>query len=139
MSLTESDEGWSLPLAGLQVTRCIVDLAFSIEFLANTDSASLTRIGTAFELTVDDGRRSAINPANPSEVGAALTLFGMTVSCANARRDGSLEISFREGMRVCVPANDAYEAWEAVLAGGARLVSQPGGHVAVWTVDPSSG
>ena len=129
--LREQQNGWVLPLTGRCVMRCSIDFAFTLEFWAGDDDFALVRIGSPFDLRQGD-QCMRFDPVTPRELGPAVCLFQCEVTSAFASRDGVLEMAFTDGTHLSVQSDAAYEAWEVVLGGVARLVAGPGGAVAVW-------
>ena len=136
-TVVETADGWILPLAGREVTRCLVDFAFTLQFWVTRDDLAQITIGDAFEIATAT-RRIHLKPQPPTELGPALGLHQRVVQHAFAARDGSLEVTFTDGTVLRVLANPSYEAWDAHFKDGAMLVSQPGGRVAYWSARPSA-
>jgi hypothetical protein len=61
-----------------------------------------------------------------------LSISRRTVERMDAFNDGRLEIAIADGMVVRVESSEIYEAWEISGSGGFRIVSTPGGGLAVW-------
>jgi hypothetical protein len=68
----------------------------------------------------------------PTELGSALIVLRATVTRAAAYKDGHLAIVFGHGVWIRVPVSQTFEAWNVVGPGGLRVVSLPGGDLAVW-------
>ena len=60
-------------------------------------------------------------------------LTGRVVTVAQADDEGGLRIDFQDGSRVLVAADPDYEAWTVAGPDGFKVVSEPGGGLAVWT------
>ena len=128
--LVEHGDHWELPLAGRTVTRCLVDHAFGLQFWSPAAELEL-RIEGPFCLREPDGSEQAMEPEEIRSLAPALHLFQRKVSSARAYKDGRLEVLFTDGSSLRVVPAEQYEAWE-MFGGGQRLVSSPGGELAVW-------
>jgi hypothetical protein len=130
-NLVEHEDHWELlPLVGRAVTRCLVDHAFALQFWSPETEFEL-RIEGPFTLRQPDGEELSLMPEETPSLGPALRLLRREVSSARAHKDGRLEVLFSDGSSLSVGPDQHYEAWE--LAGsGQRLVSTPGGDLAVW-------
>jgi hypothetical protein len=60
-------------------------------------------------------------------------LIGRVVTVAHADDEGGLRIDFQDGSRLLVAADPDYEAWTAAGPDGLKVVSEPGGGLAVWS------
>ena len=125
-----SDNTLSLPLAGREVARLVLDYRLTLQFLGGDDDLDLA-IATPFAV-VDEGRTDLVDPEQPESLGPALTLLRRVVESVIVREDGGLELAFTHGPRLSVPPDPNYEAWESTSSSGAKLVCLPGGGLAVW-------
>jgi hypothetical protein len=126
-ALTETDEGWLLPLRGATVTRCYVD-QYAVGFLA--DEANVYLEGQ-FKI-VKDGDQIELGASDePTQYIPLLALIGQTVSEAEATREGELALVFSDGTQLNASPDPAYEAWNVTVEGW-NLVSLPGGRVATF-------
>ena len=129
--LVEHQDYWELlPLVGQAVTRCLVDHAFGLQFWSPEAEFEL-RIEGPFALLEPDGEELSMMPSETRSLGPALCLFRREVSSAKAHKDGRLEVLFSDGSSLYVGPDQQYEAWE-LTGSGQRLVSTPGGELAVW-------
>ena len=124
------DGFWVLPFEGFPVNRCIVDYAFSICLLPK-DGEVVIRIGSKF-MIIDNGNQSILLPTNPDQLGPAFAVLGKKVSSATVDPRGKLEISFSNSIQIIVDPDPSYEAWTLAGPRGLKLVSIPGGDVAIW-------
>jgi Family of unknown function (DUF6188) len=130
-SLVEHEDHWDLlPLVGRAVTRCLVDHAFGLQFWSPEAEIEL-RIEGPFTLREAGGEELSLVPEETTSLGPALRLFRREVSSARAHKDGRLEVIFTDGSTLSVGPDQKYEAWE-LTGSGQRLVSTPGGDLAVW-------
>lgn len=136
--LVDAGNHWVLPLAGREVTQCCIDYAVTLVF-AEPDATSYLRIGQSFWLlTTSDGNEEMCVPEGPPPaLGPALGVLRQSVNRAVAYKDGRLELEFGDGARLRVPVDQEFEAWNLVGPAGLRLVSLPGGDLAVWEPDSS--
>jgi len=63
-------------------------------------------------------------------------LIGRAVAVAYADDEGGLRIDFQDGSRLLVAADPDYEAWTVAGPDGLKVVSEPGGGLAVWSSAP---
>ena len=134
-----------LPIAGCAVSRCCIDHALSIELWETNRIEATIRIGGEFAFRGNDGRAWQLRPGDDaSTLGPALRVFGLKVDHAAAYKDGPLEVAFTDGSGLRVSPDPAFEAWEFADVQGMKIVSLPGGGLAVWdseapepTRDPS--
>jgi hypothetical protein len=61
-----------------------------------------------------------------------LGLIHRPVSQAIAFRDGHFELHLEGNYLLSVPSAEDYETWEVTGADGSRIVSIPGGDIAIW-------
>lgn len=135
VELIERRGRWLVPMAGLTVTQCRVDYAFTML----VDDGYEVRIEQPFTL-VRGAASSLLDPeGEPSELGPALSVLRRDVEQAVAFKDGRLEIALSDGVRVLVNGDDDHEPWTVVGPGGLRVVSMPGGELAIWKPDPGGG
>ncbi|WP_371476812.1 DUF6188 family protein [Kitasatospora sp. NBC_00315] len=130
-------------LRGLAVTK----ISVGYQVLLHLESDARVDLGCPFTLTqgVGDGRQDVfIDPGRQDEA-AALGLFGAKVLSAVAFKTGSLRLLFDNGCHLTGRADSSFEAWEVHGPGGWRIISMPGGKLAVWSavevqaVEPDQG
>ena len=135
--LLEADDLWVLPLAGRLVTQCRFDYAFTI-IVGERENSFEIRIEEPFEFRVGGGQRVTLDPeAEPGAMGPALTVLHQTIDRAVAYKDGRLGVEFAGGGELRVPLGQRFEAWTLVGPTGLRIVSLPGGELAIWSPDES--
>ena len=134
--LVKEDDHWIVPIQGWNVTQIQIDYAFTLSFWQSDDAYVHFRIGGRFtfcnarekhELSAEEQPTTALAPA--------LVLFNKELASAVAYENGALELTFRGDMAIFVPADPDYEAWEASGSEHIKLVSMPGGRLAVWLPD----
>jgi len=131
---TDQGDFWELPFSGREITRCLVDHAFSLQLWSPTVTFDL-RIECPFVVREANSPDSVMNPEEVSTLAPALSMFEKCVEHARAYKDGRLEVLFSDGATLHVEPDEQYEAWE-VVGGGQRIVSTPGGELAVWSENP---
>ncbi len=132
--LVEHDDRWLLPLVGLRLSQCCVDFAVTFRF-SDANGTFEVRVGEPFVLYLA-GHEQVLKPEEDrAQVGPVLSLLHQTVSEAVAFKDGRLELAFSDGAAVRVPVGQDFEAWELVGPDGLRVVSLPGGELAVWQAE----
>jgi hypothetical protein len=130
--MRELVDRWILPLAGGAVTQCCINHGLTIEVASNGADAATVFISGAFDLQSADGAWR-LNPAGKAvDLAPALVLLGLAVDYAAAHKDGTLEMVFAGGIRLRVPPDEAYEAWEFDGNHGAKAIALPGGDIAIW-------
>ena len=125
-----TDADIDLRLSGKTVSRCCVDMAFSLEFLEG-DSRTVIRIGGRMNIE-DGGTRLSLSGERAAQAGQASILVGKTIEHAISGKDGTLDVRFTDGSRLVVPFDTDYEAWEANATDGFMVVSLPGGGLSSW-------
>ena len=60
-------------------------------------------------------------------------LTGRVVTLARADDQGGLRLDFQDGSRLLVAPDPDYEAWTVAGPHGLKVVSEPGGGLAVWS------
>jgi hypothetical protein len=94
------------------------------------------RIEQPFIFMSGRGGEVLLDPENdPGGLGPVLTCTRTAVEEAVAFDDGSLTLSFMDGGSLQVPGSPEYEAWGIVGSAGLRVVSVPGGELAIWQPD----
>jgi hypothetical protein len=128
------DGSWRLPLVGLTVNQ--VCLGYQVDLRI---AEALIQIEQPFTLSGD--HEADVDPQNAATLGPAIVMLRRVVSSAIAAADGSLVLDFEGGLHLTTPSSSEYEAWNAVGSHAARssrsdqwrVVSMPGGELAVWT------
>jgi len=133
-----ADEGDHLvvPVAGATVDRVCVDYAVTYHLSATNGTWEL-RLESGFVVTANGTERLVV-PESGANVPAALDVLRAEVVEAVAYKDGALRVSCADGVQVAAPPDEGYEAWTLTGPGGARLVSLPGGEIAVWSPDQAT-
>jgi hypothetical protein len=129
LDVVDRGDCWELPVGGVRVAECCVDFAVSIR-LSNEVSV---RIEQPFVYTTAEGVDHLIVPeGDPVRLAPVLTVARLAVGQGAAFKDGHLELRFDDGSLLSVPATEDLEPWEIVGPDGLRVVSVPGGELAVW-------
>jgi hypothetical protein len=140
MDLSESDEGWTSPVAGFEV----IEVRFSGRVYVtaygkraegekeapNTDIA----VGGASTFVDRSGTKHSLSAVEPWEsLVPLLSLRHDRIASAVADRTGWLTVRFDSGARLEVGPDGHYENWELVGPDGILIVGLPsGGEPAVW-------
>jgi hypothetical protein len=128
--LIHANDSWQLPIAGIPVSRFVVDYEFTIAF---TDGAFDCTI--RFEGTLTLVKRStalARDVTQPGQLAELFSLLGVPAVSGTAHENGDLRVVFENGWEVLASAEPDYEAWEVSTSTGARIVCSPGGQLAIW-------
>jgi hypothetical protein len=122
-----------LPLTDCIVNRCCIDWAVTLEMQTHDGDRFELRIGDTFTFTTADGVEKSLQPEeNPAGLGPVLGCTRTAVKSATAVEDGRLEMSFADGSSLHVAPSSACEAWELTGPQGSKIVSMPGGELAIW-------
>lgn len=113
----------------------VVEIGISYQLSLHLDTEARVVLGCPFKLTqvVDDGRQDVILDPGRQDVTAAIGLFGAKVLSAVASKTGSMRLVFDNGWHLNSRADPSFEAWEVQGPGGWRIISMPGGKLAVWS------
>ena len=136
--LVEAADRWLVPMVGT-VTQCRLDYAFSLVVADESAGSFEARIEHLFVVAGHDGETSMDPEADPVLMAPALRVLRRAVDQAIAFKDGRLELTFDDGAVLRVPADEDHEAWNIVGPAGLRVVSMPGGELAIWEPEASSG
>ena len=133
--LVEEHDYWLLPLKGRSVTQCCIDYAFTI-YLVERDATFSLRIEQLFVLHQANADAVTLHPGeNAVALAPSLAMFGLTVERGVAYKDGRLEVCFTDGSSIRVDACHDFEPWEYAGPAGSRVVSMPGGNLAIWLAE----
>jgi hypothetical protein len=134
MNISDRGDRWSVDAEAAQVQRIIFDWAVTLSVAAPHIEAFEIRIEQPFVLSGSNGEEILLNPEGiAANLAPALALLRLSVVRIDAFKDGHLELDFAEGYSLSVAAAEDYEPWEISGVNGVRLVSVPGGNVAVWS------
>jgi hypothetical protein len=135
MELKEYEDRWSVACTQASVTRVAIDWAVTLTILVGYSGFEV-RIEAEFSLTTPDGQNVTLDPeGNPFGLAPVLGLVRHDVTRIDAFKDGRLEIGLTNGGLLSVPAHDDFEPWEIIGQNGMRIVSTPGGELAIWKGD----
>jgi Family of unknown function (DUF6188) len=134
--LTEEHDRWIVPMAGATVEMCKLDYAFTLVATASGSSTEV-RLEQPFELqSASDETALTLDPeSDPAALAPALRVLHQVVTHAFAFKDGRLELMVGDIM-ICAGVSRSYEAWSITGPDGLRVVSLPGGSLAVWKAEP---
>jgi len=105
------------------------EFGYTIAFMLTGDYE--VRIESPMRLRV----RGADHDIEPGADGGEALLDALTggeVTVASADSEGALRIDLSDGSRVLALADPRFEAWTVAGPGGFKVVSGPGGELAVW-------
>lgn len=115
-------------------TRVDFSIAFQIDHILGDFEL---RISGAFSYKSRIGAGMIDPDAHPEDLGPILRSARSGLLKGRVGSDGHLELQFGDGMLVDVPTSDEYEPWQIVSSSGLRVISMPGGQLAIW--QPSQG
>ncbi len=125
------DHGWSIVPADRELTRLTLDWAVNLELGHGVDTVHI-RIESPFVVEVGEVE-TLVLPEQPETVAVMLPRLRRKVVSIGAFDDGHLEVGFDDGSSLSVAATEDYEPWGLTGPSGLRIVSIPGGEIAVWT------
>ncbi|TDT97321.1 hypothetical protein EDD99_5442 [Streptomyces sp. 846.5] len=113
----------------------VVEIGISFQLSLLLDPEARVVLGCPFALTHygDDGRQDVSLDPGRQDVTAAIRLFGAKVLSAVAFKTGSMRLVFDNGWHLNSRADPSFEAWDVLGPGGWRIISMPGGKLAVWS------
>lgn len=133
--LTEFQDYWLIKVDACTVRRCSIDYTFTLE-LQDTTTELLLQVAGRF-VVKHQAQEFHMIPTSPPQLGPALNLLGKQVNFLKLYKCGDLEAEFEQEWSLSVPADEQYEAWELVENDGIRVVSMPGGDLAIWQASKS--
>ncbi len=129
-ALVEHQDRWVVSVDGVPVARCCIDYAVNV----HCANGITLRIEQPFVLVDSEGRERLLVPeGNPAALAPVLGITRLVVEQCVAFKDGHLEMRFADGSLISVPATEDLEPWELSGDDGLRIVSVPGGDLAVWS------
>jgi hypothetical protein len=130
-SLAEHEDRWIMNLRGLTVVE--IGISYQLSLLLDTEARVVLGCPSKLTQVVDDGRQDVVLDPGRQDVTAAIGLFGAKVLSAVAFKTGSMRLVFDNGWHLNSRADPSFEAWEVLGPGGWRIISMPGGKLAVWS------
>jgi hypothetical protein len=127
--LIEKENAWLLPQNTARVIRVSVSNVLEIQVSSIGDILSV--ILTEFNFS-SAGNIYNISVEAPKSVCPILKFIGMNIKQLEASKSGQLDIFFTDSSRIIVPFSSQFEAWEIYTSKGFRMISLPGGKLAVW-------
>jgi hypothetical protein len=136
IDVIESAEAWIVPVVGQQVTRVCADYAAVGLLVSN---GIYVEIGVPFTYLGPNGAASTLDPDGDAvDLAPILRLRRLGATECSAFKDGRLSLKFEDGTQLHVSKHLEFEAWEISgvgVAAGLKIVSMPGGDLAVWLAD----
>jgi hypothetical protein len=131
-AFVDAGDHWDISIVGATVDQCCFDYAVVLRFSVAPGTWEL-RIETPLVMKDANGREHLVPPEEATRLGLVLETLHLGVVEATAFKDGALALRLENGVRVDVAPDEQFEAWGLVGPGGSRLVSLPGGGLAVWS------
>lgn len=123
-----------LGLNGQSVMYCHVDYTFMVAF----DDETTVTVESDFVYRSADGIEHAVRPGDdPASCGAALAITRLAARRGTGFEDGRLELELDDGSMILAPGADGYESWNIAGPDGFKVVSIPGGELAIWRAVPT--
>jgi hypothetical protein len=120
-----------LPLIGRVVTRFCLDFAVNLEFL-NAEPAYYLCIESDPLLSQDENEVT-LSLDDRAQAARLSIVARKIVRDVRVYENGALIMSFGERLKLSVPANTKYEAWNVSASDGMKIVCMPGGRLAIWS------
>lgn len=139
LDLVEQPDRWTLTLQDAEVTRCSFDYAVTLSIYSSAGYLEI-RIEQQLELTLPTRPAEVVlvpEQGTAGQMAPALDLLHTVPLRVEAFKDGRLVVLLAGDGLLRVQPDDAYEAWTLTGPDDLRLVSIPGGDLAVWS--PVSG
>lgn len=140
VQLLEQQDRWTVRWADAVVSQCRFDHAVTL-IVETSPGYSELRIEQPMDVVLPsrpDGPVRIPMHGSAAEMAPALELLQQVPTSLDAHKDGRLLLHFAGGGRLSVEADADYEPWTLTGPDGLRLVSLPGGDLAVWTPVPQS-
>ena len=134
----DAGDRWELALEGPAVVRCCFDFAVALSMSTPSTTWEL-RIEQPFLAVAPGGTELFVIPEEAAHVEVVLRLLRATAVEVSAFKEGSFEARFSDGTILQVPPSEGFEAWTLSGPDGIRLVSLPGGDLAVWGTEEQPG
>ncbi len=129
--LVDVGDHWQIAIQGAVVDQCCFDYAVVLR-LSQAPSTWELRIEQPFVLTTSEGAEHLVLPEELAHLHVILTTLRSTVESLVAFKDGRLDLRLDDHAIIEVPPNEGFEAWTLTGPDGIRVISMPGGEVAVW-------
>jgi hypothetical protein len=133
MKMTVQPDRWSIIVDDAQVHRIAFDWAVTLAIGPSNGPEFDLQIEQPCILLDPKGNKTVLIPAgDPSSLAPLLALVHRRALRADAFKDGHFELQLAGDYLLNIPSTGDYEPWQIVATDGARLVSVPGGDVAIW-------
>ena len=128
--ITKDNDDYILPLKGTVINKFVIDNQFCMQFLELADPMDINIGGRFF---VDfGGNKQEFDIENVDTLGPAFRLFQKEIEYGKVYKNGTLEIQFKDRTILIAPPLDKYECWELNTKSGVKIISIPGGDLAIW-------
>lgn len=132
MKLIEKSDRWIIPLNGKAVTQIRIDFGFTLHFWEIEGTDVVIRIEGEFTYKTNESEYKIKPGENLSKLCPALELFQKKIHSAEAYKNGILKLAFEDNIFLVVKEGQQYEPWELAETNGSKLISLPGGELAVY-------
>lgn len=122
-------------IIGLQIAKVVIDFQVHLHLGAQAEYELQIEADFVFRTPA----KALLHPSGDSfsDFSAELeSMVGATVITAGADETHGLTLELDSGAGISVPVDKRYEAWRVVGPGGYRVISLPGGELAVWSALP---
>ena len=125
-----------LKLSGKLVSEIRVE--FMVTMRIGERSEFELQIEGDIELSLSSGSISRIaSEEYDAQTQQLESLKGAVIRSSTADESGALTLGLDSGATLRVPSDSDYEAWNVAGPGGYRVVSLPGGELAIWSAKES--
>lgn len=128
--IIKKDENYIMPVKGAVINRFVIDNRFCMQFLELNDPMDILIEGKFF--INFEGTKQEFDIQKFDTLGPAFHLFQKEIEYGKVYKNGNLEIKFKEGMLLTAPFDNKYECWEINTKSGVKIISLPGGELAIW-------
>ena len=125
-----SDRSWVATFNSASVEQVVIDWAVTL-VIGCDGMATTIRLESPFVLTHGE-TETLILPEEPQSTAPVLSLLRRPARSLEAFDSGALEVVLDDGWLIAAPAAEDYEPWGLTRGDGLRIVSVPGGELAVW-------
>lgn len=119
--------------------QSVIRVCFDAAFMVLTSGDCELRVETEAVIRTTEGEVVRFDPGSPGIAAIHLArLVHESINLAEAGTAGDMRMVFESGAELTVAPDVEYEAWGLVAPKGRRVVSMPGGELALWGEQDSS-
>ena len=130
-NLTENNEYWLLRLSNNQITRCMLDFAFSIQLFESNDIITEIRLENEIIFSKQN-QKYILHPHQPLSLCPILEIVHWIIKEIIIFKSGKLNIIFENEDSLIVNPLQAYESWQITGPNKLMIICNPGGNISLW-------